>query len=140
MCTCLELSHLYILKYKWHIISERTKFCLQNKISIHDWFRFENTDTRNLESCDLNSYTHDWINNFVNRPNSITLSRNCRRSNFLFERFGFVPWGYWCSIRCWYIWLLNVLMVFEFLIFIGIEFHSFAPDTETAFCPTAVLR
>ena len=24
-------------------------------------------------------------------------------------------------------------MVFEFLIFIGIEFHSFAPDTETAF-------
>ena len=31
-------------------------------------------------------------------------------------------------------------MVFEFLIFIGIEFHSFAPDTETAFCPIVVLR
>ena len=33
-----------------------------------------------------------------------------------------------------------ITMVFEFLILIGIEFHSFAPDTETAFCPTAVLR
>ena len=32
------------------------------------------------------------------------------------------------------------MMVFEFLIFIGIEFDSLVPDTEAAFCPTAVLR
>ena len=31
-------------------------------------------------------------------------------------------------------------MVFEVPILIGIEFNSFAPDTEIAFCPTAVLR
>ena len=49
------------------------------------------------------------------------------------------PCGYWCSKRCWYIWLLDVRNDgFEFLIFIGIEFHSFAPHTETAFCPTDV--
>ena len=41
--------------------------------------------------------------------------------------------------KFWYMWFLNVAMVFEFLIFIGIAFHSFAPDTETAFCPIAVL-
>ena len=52
----------------------------------------------------------------------------------------FPYYGHWCSRRCWYIWLLNVTMVFEFLIYIGIEFHSFAPDTETAFCSKAVLR
>ena len=34
-------------------------------------------------------------------------------------------WDCWCSNRCWYTWLLNVTMVFEFLILIGIEFHSF---------------
>ena len=45
------------------------------------------------------------------------------------------PCGYWCSKRYWYIWLLNVTMVFEFLIFIRIEFNNFAPDTETAFVP-----
>ena len=28
---------------------------------------------------------------------------------------------------------LNVAMVFKFLISIGIEFHSFAPDSETIF-------
>ena len=33
-----------------------------------------------------------------------------------------------------YIRLLNVTFLIEFLIFIGIEFHSFAHDTETAFC------
>ena len=37
--------------------------------------------------------------------------------------------------RCRYIWLLNVMMVFEFLMLTEIKFHSFAPDTETAFCP-----
>ena len=31
-------------------------------------------------------------------------------------------------------------MAIEFLVFFGIEFPSFAPDTETAFCPKAVLR
>ena len=30
--------------------------------------------------------------------------------------------------------------IFEFLILIGIEFHRFAPDSDTAFCPIAVLR
>ena len=30
-------------------------------------------------------------------------------------------------------------MVFEFLISIGIEFHCFVPNTETAFCPKAGL-
>ena len=35
---------------------------------------------------------------------------------------------------------LNVAMVFEFTIFVRIEFHSFAPDSETVFCPIAVLR
>ena len=34
-----------------------------------------------------------------------------------------------------YIYDLNVTMVFEFLIFIWIEFHSFAPDTEMVFVP-----
>ena len=34
----------------------------------------------------------------------------------------------------------ELTMVFEFLMFIWIEFHSFAPDTEAAFCPTAILR
>ena len=35
----------------------------------------------------------------------------------------------------------NVTMVFEFLIFIGFKFHSFALDTyEVAFYLTAVLR
>ena len=34
------LNHLYIPKYKWHIISERWA-CLQDKIHIHDWFYFE---------------------------------------------------------------------------------------------------
>ena len=28
------------------------------------------------------------------------------------------------------------MMIFEFLIFNGIEFHSFAPDTERTFFPT----
>ena len=61
---------------------------------------------------------------------------NWRRSIFLLERFGFVPvWLLVRSKRWWYIWLLNVTMVFELLIFIGIEFHSFAPDTKTAFVP-----
>ena len=32
-----------------------------------------------------------------------------------------------------------ITMEFEFMILIGIEFHCFAPDTETALC-TAVLR
>ena len=30
--------------------------------------------------------------------------------------------------------------IFEFLILIGNEFHRFPPDSETAFCPIAVLR
>ena len=37
---------------------------------------------------------------------------------------GLFPCGYWHSKRCWYIWPLNVMILFEFLIFIGIEFHS----------------
>ena len=44
-------------------------------------------------------------------------------------------YGYWCSKRCWYIWLLNVTMVFEFLIFIGIEFHSLRPLLRQLFVP-----
>ena len=62
---------------------------------------------------------------------------------FLLKGFGlFAYYGYWCPRRCWYIYILlvNATMVFLFLIFIRIEFHSFAHDTETAFCPTAVLR
>ena len=39
-----------------------------------------------------------------------------------------------------YIKFLSVVMVFEFKIFIGIDFHSFAPDSETAFCPIAVFQ
>ena len=35
---------------------------------------------------------------------------------------------------------LNITMLFEFPIFIGIEFHSFARDIETAFCLKSVLR
>ena len=61
MCTYLQLNHLYILKYKWHIILKRCA-CLQDKILIHDWFYFENMMMGNMEICDLNSYTHDLIN------------------------------------------------------------------------------
>ena len=73
---------------------------------------------------------------------------------FVLETFGIVPiwllvlydflspYGYWCFMLvhmtfcfhmvigtlCRYIWFLNVAMLFEFLMFIGIEFHSFAPS------------
>ena len=33
-----------------------------DKIQKHDWFYFENTATRNMEICGLNSHTHDLIN------------------------------------------------------------------------------
>ena len=29
---------------------------------MHDWVYFEYTGTKNLEICDLDSYTHDLIN------------------------------------------------------------------------------
>ena len=48
-------------KIKLLIISKRWA-CLQDKIYIHDWFYFENTVTRNMEICGLNSYPHDLIN------------------------------------------------------------------------------
>ena len=82
----------------------------------------------------------------INQSN-LSGTRTCNRSmrgnhlaNATTQSMGLClfPCGYWCSKRCFE--LLNVTMVFEFLIFIGIEFHSFTPDTETAFCPTAVLR
>ena len=41
--------------------------CLQDKIHIHDWFYFENTVTRNMEICLLNSYPHDLINIFFKK-------------------------------------------------------------------------
>ena len=66
--------------------------------------------------------------------------KELRWFDFYLKGLGLFPLGYWCSKRCWYTRLLNVTMVFEFLILIVIEFHSFASDTETTFCPTAVLR
>ena len=36
--------------------------CLQDKIHIHDWVYFDNTVTKNVEICYLNSYTHTFIN------------------------------------------------------------------------------
>ena len=36
--------------------------------------------------------------------------------------------------------VFNVAILFEFLMCVGIEFHSFSLDTGTAFCPIAVLR
>ena len=50
----------YLLKYKWYIISKRC-VCLQDKIHIHDWVYFEHTVTKNMEICDLKSYTNDLI-------------------------------------------------------------------------------
>ena len=39
-----------------------------------------------------------------------------------------------------YIWHFNSVMVFEFLIFVGIELNSFAHDTETVVCAMALIR
>ena len=57
----LIVNSLYLLKYKWHIISKRW-IRLQEKIHIHDWLYFEYMVTKNMEICDLNSYTHDLSN------------------------------------------------------------------------------
>ena len=141
MCTYLQLNHLYILKYKWHIISKRWA-CLQDKIHIHDWFYFENTVTRNMEICGLNSYHHDLITILFKKIEFLHIVKELTTVKFfIIERFEFIPmWLLVLYKRCWYIWLFNVTMLFEFLIFIVIKFDSFAPDTETAFCPAAVLR
>ena len=61
-----------MLKYRLHIISKRLA-CLQDKIHIHAWFYFENMVTRNMEICDLNSYSHYLMNIRSNRSNSFTL-------------------------------------------------------------------
>ena len=60
MDSYLLLNSLYLLKYKWYIISKRW-VCLQEKIHIHDWVYFEHSVTKNIEICDLESYTYDLI-------------------------------------------------------------------------------
>ena len=108
----------------------------------HDWLYFENPVRRNMEICDLNSYAHDLINILLKLIEFLHIMKELTKVEC------FIKNVWVCSHvvidapykKCWYIRILNVTMVFEFLIFIGIEFHSFAPDSETAFYPTAVLR
>ena len=52
MCTYLLLNNLYLLKYRWHIISKRG-VCLQHKINLHDWVYLEYTVTKS------SSFTHE---------------------------------------------------------------------------------
>ena len=106
-----------------------------------DWFYFENTVKRNMEICDLNSYTHELINilfkqiQFLHIVNELTKVECFVKKVWVCSHvvIGAVR-GVFTAPKG-----LNVTMVFEFLIFIGIEFHSIAPDTEAAFCPTLLF-
>ena len=52
-------GHAKQTHYLW---GHSAKVCLQDKNHIHNWVYFEYTVTKNMEICDLNSYTHDLIN------------------------------------------------------------------------------
>ena len=49
-------------KCKYGIIYSSITVCMQDKIHIHDWAYFQHTATKNMDICDLKSYTHDLIN------------------------------------------------------------------------------
>ena len=95
-----------------------------------------------MKICDLNSYTQELINILFKQIEFLHIVKELTKVDFFIRKVWVCSHAVIGarSKRCWYICLLNVTIVFEFLIFIGMDFHSFAPDTETAFCPTAVLQ
>ena len=53
---------------------------------MHDWFYFENTVTRTMETCDLNSYTRDLINILFKQIEFLHIVKELTKVGFVFRK------------------------------------------------------